>query len=116
MGLQGQGRRCWRARWRTTQTAPSSGCPAASWCRSTLARAPAWFVSSLLWPGVGHIPFSRIICLKRIVCKHVIKDDCHTTSHVQHATYHMGTCLGLHGAGCREHAPSVIVMDEVGSI
>ena len=73
-------------------------------------------MSSLLWPGVGHIPFSRMINFKCLVCKHVIKDDCHTTSPVQHATYHMGTCLGLHGDGCREHAPSVSVMDEVDSI
>jgi hypothetical protein len=50
-GRRARARRCWRALLRTTPTAPSSGCPAASWCRSTSARAPAWSASCSSWPG-----------------------------------------------------------------
>ncbi len=51
MVRRARARRCWRGRWRTTRTAPSSGCPAASSCRSTSARAPAWSASSSSWRG-----------------------------------------------------------------
>ena len=48
-------RPCWPGRWPTTQTAPSSGCLAVSWCRSTLGRAAVWSESSLSWPGDPHV-------------------------------------------------------------
>ena len=44
-------RPCWPGQWPTTQTAPSSGCLAVSWCRSTLGRAVVWSESSLSWLG-----------------------------------------------------------------
>ncbi len=47
-------RPCWPGQWPTTQTAPSSGSLAVSWCRSTLGRAAAWSESSLSWPGDIH--------------------------------------------------------------
>lgn len=50
-GRQAQGRPCLRVQWRTTRTAPSSACPAVSWCRSTSARARAWSANSSSWPG-----------------------------------------------------------------
>lgn len=52
MDLLALARPCWPERWRITQTAPSSECPAVSWCRSTLGRAAAWCESCLSWPGM----------------------------------------------------------------
>lgn len=48
-------RPCWPGQLPTTQTAPSSGSLAVSWCRSTLGRAVAWSESSSSWPGDPHV-------------------------------------------------------------
>ena len=48
-------RPCWPEQWPTTQTAPSSGSLAVSWCRSTLGRAVAWSESCSSWPGDPHV-------------------------------------------------------------
>lgn len=66
-------RPCWPGQWPTTQTAPSSGSLAVSWCRSTLGRAVAWSESSLSWPGEPRV---YIIDSNLCACSVAWPDSC----------------------------------------
>lgn len=108
MDLQEQARRCWRVLWPTTPTAPSSGCLAQSWYRSTLARGPAWSESSLSWPGQMQLqqksPFSGSITeslgwecstqrtIEMTFLSTNIRSNCLVCKHTLSARMDNGTC------------------------
>lgn len=131
MALLVLARRCWPEPWPTTQTARSSVCRGQSSFRSTSERGPAWCGSSSSWPGSSRTQersaqpaeagSSHGLCGSQLRVRLTV--DCCWAAW---ASLPFSLAAGDASTssfrtsslpwGCREHAPSIIFMDEIDSI
>lgn len=105
-----QGRPCLPVPWLTTPSVPSSEYLAPSWYRSSSERDPGWCESSSSWPG----KFALLtFWFSHRQCRLLIGNLCLQNFKIICQLFHISITLYIY---FREHAPSIIFMDEIDSI